>query len=138
MRYRNKVQDDPVPFRSVRRLLGSISPIHGRQSGLFPLHKSEVDKGGRVSRVSILARSVANDPEGGYSFSTVFSGGVLAEHGNASLYRSAILQNEGGEVAGEKPTLISAGTISRHDRAYSLWNEVLKYSTEQTQMFEEE
>src|SRR5437870_2116425 len=85
MRYRNKVQDDPVPFRSVRRLLGSISPIHGRQSGLFPLHKSEVDKGGRVSRVSILARSVANDPEGGYSFSTVFSGGVLAEHGDTTL-----------------------------------------------------
>jgi len=28
--------------------------------------------------------------------------------------------------------------FSRHDRAYSLWNEVLKYSTEQTQMFEEE
>src|SRR5207245_10988964 len=26
----------------------------------------------------------------------------------------------------------------RHDRAYSLWDEVLKYSTEQTQMFEEE
>src|SRR5207247_7331191 len=97
MRYRNKVRDESVPFTSVRRLLGSISPIHGRQSGLFPLHKSEVDKGGRVSRVSILARSVANDPEGGYSFSTVFSGGVLAEHGDASLYWSAIVHTQGGD-----------------------------------------
>jgi hypothetical protein len=46
-----------------------------------------------------------------YAGAGYLSRGVLAEHGNASLYRSAILQNEGGEVAGEKPTLISAGTI---------------------------
>src|SRR5207302_10079136 len=111
MRYRNKVQDDPVPFRSVRRLLGSISPIHGRQSGLFPLHKSEVDKGGRVSRVSILARSVANDPEGGYSFSTVFSGGVLAKHGDTTLPTPADLYDEGSYLSRQKLALISYGTI---------------------------